>query len=70
MRGQEMGFKTEERSLRNIEASMLRVITKLPTTQTQAQLFRDIEKLLVVARQSPQWEKEKPGAGDVRETGH
>lgn len=56
-----MGFKTEERSLRDIEASMLRVIVKGPTSQKEAQLYRDLEKLLVVARQSQQWEEERPG---------
>lgn len=64
-----MGFNTEERSLRDIEASMLRVIVKKPTSQTQAQLYRDLEKLLVVARQSQQWEEERSGERDVRETG-
>jgi hypothetical protein len=51
-------MKTEERPLRDIEASMLRVIAKKPTSQIQAQLFRDLEKLLVVARQSKQWDEE------------
>jgi hypothetical protein len=54
---QERSPKCVDRPLKDILMSMATVISKPATSDVQAQFKRDLEKLCIVARMSPQYER-------------